>query len=322
MITSLATRLLAVLGAACLVCTACGTAVTRTAAASTSDTPPSGPTTTSLSPSRSPPPTGKRPVVVVLMENQEYGSVVGNSSTPYINRTLIPSGTLFTNYYAVSHPSLPNYLALTVGATCGKDGTDAVSPLCAKPSIWGQMSAAGITARQWAENESANCSYASDATGQYAQRHDSYSIVADAQALRSCGDLTLGTRSSAPGTGALVTALKSANPPAYSFVTPNLCNDMHDCSITTGDSWLSANVPGLLTAGADVIVVFDEGTSSTNGGGHVMAVEAGPGVSAGARDGTFYTHYSLLAGVEKHFGLPLLSNAHTATPLPIGGSSS
>jgi len=78
---------------------------------------------------------------------------------------LIPSGTLFTSYYAVSHPSLPNYLALTVGNDMRKDGTDTVIPLCTEPSIWTQMSAAGITAREWAESESANCSYTSDGRG-------------------------------------------------------------------------------------------------------------------------------------------------------------
>jgi len=262
-------------------------------------------------------------VVVILMENEESSSIVGNTtSAPYITKTLIPSGTLFTSYYAVSHPSLPDYLALTVGDTCGKDGTDTVIPLCTEPSIWTQMSAAGITAREWAESESANCSYTSDGTGLYAQRHDSYAMVADAEALSTCGDLTTGTGSSSPGVAPLDAALASASPPAYSFVTPNVCDDMHSCSIRSGDSWLSANVPALLRAGADVIVTFDEGTSSTNGGGPVITVEAGLGVTAGAKNGTLYNHYSLLAGIEKHFGLPRLSNAQTATPLPIGGSAS
>jgi hypothetical protein len=279
--------------------------------------PSPSPTSTSPSPSPSPTPTGKPPVVVILMENHEYSSIVGSASAPYINGTLIPSGRLFTNYYAVSHPSLPNYLALTVGDTCGKDGTDTVSPLCSQPSIWGQLSAAGIIARTWAENESANCSYTSDGTGSYAERHDSYAIVADAESLSSCGDLTTGTGSGAPGLAPLAAALKSTRPPAYSFVAPNLCDDMHGCSVGTGDSWLAANVPPLLRAGAVVIVTFDEGTTSTNGGGHVMAAEAGPGIPAGARDGTSYTHYSLLAGVEGYFGLPLLGNARTAAKLPI-----
>ena len=294
MITSLATRCLGVLGAACLM----GTVV--------------------IAPARADVATADMPaVVVILMENHEYGSIADAAKAPYLNGTLIPSGRLFTNYYAVSHPSLPNYLALTVGDTCGKVGTDTVRPLCTRPSIWGQMSAAGITAREWAENESDNCSYASDGTGLYAIRHDSYAIVADAQALPSCGDLTTGTGMPAPGLAPLAAALASATPPAYSFVTPNLCDDMHSCSIATGDAWLAANVPALLKAGAIVIVTFDEGSTGTNGGGQVMTVEAGPGIPAGAQDGTFYTHYGLLAGIEQYFGLPLLANAQTATPLPV-----
>jgi hypothetical protein len=314
MITSLATRYLGLLGVTCLVGAA---AVACTSAGAAAVAPHATRLSTARASSPSPSPSDKPPVVVILMENHEYGSVAGAASAPYLNRTLIPSGTLFTNYYAVSHPSLPNYLALTVGDTCGKDGTDTARPLCTMPSVWGQMSAAGITAREWAENESANCSYASDGTGLYAIRHDSYAIVADAEALASCGDLTTGTGTPAPGLGPLAAALASAAPPAYSFVTPNLCDDMHDCSVAAGDSWLAANVPALLKAGAVVIVTFDEGSTDTNGGGRVLAVEAGPEVPAGARDGTFYTHYGLLAGIEQYFGLPLLANARRATPLPV-----
>jgi phosphatidylinositol-3-phosphatase len=294
MITRLATRFLVVMVTACLAGTAAVAATRADAAAAR-----------------------KPPVVVIVMENHEYGSLVGAASAPYLNRTLIPSGRLFTNYYAVRHPSLPNYLALTVGSTCGKGGTDTVRPLCTKPSVWGQLSAAGITAREWAENESSNCSYASDGTGRYAIRHDSYAIVAGAEALPRCGDLTTGTGRAAPGLAPLAAALASATPPAYSFVTPNLCDDMHDCPIATGDAWLAANVPALLRAGAIVIVTFDEGSTSTNGGGHVMTTEAGPGIPAGAHNGTFYTHYGLLAGIEHYFGLALLANARTATPLPV-----
>jgi phosphatidylinositol-3-phosphatase len=304
------------LAAACLLGMGAVAAATHTAPAAAAKCHPAK-HCPSPSPSPSPTPTRKPPVVVILMENHEYGSIVGSASAPYLNETLIPAGRLFTNYYAVSHPSLPNYLALTVGDTCGKDGTDTARPLCTQPSIWGQLSAAGIMAREWAENESANCSYASDGTGRYAIRHDSYAVVADAESLATCGDLTTGTGAAAPGLGPLAAALASSRPPAYSFVTPNLCDDMHSCPIRTGDAWLAANVPPLLKAGAVVIVTFDEGATSTNGGGHVMAVEAGPGVPAGTKDGTYYTHYSLLAGVEGYFRLPLLANARTASPLPV-----
>jgi phosphatidylinositol-3-phosphatase len=260
----------------------------------------------------------RAPVVVILMENHEYSAIVGSPDAPYINGTLIPHGELFTNYDAVTHPSLPNYEALTVGSTCGKVGTDNYLPLCGQPSIWRQLHTAGLLGREWAENESANCSEASDSTGKYKPKHDSYAIVADARALATCGDRTLGTGVTQPGVGKLVAALGGTSPPAFSFVTPNLCDDMHSCSVSHGDAWLKANVQPLLAAGALVVVTWDEGSTKTGGGGHVATIVAGPGVVAGSRNGTAFTHYSLLAGVEDRLGLPLLGKAATARPLPLG----
>src|SRR5256885_6773848 len=100
----------------------------------------------------------------------------------------------------------------------------------------------------------------------------------------------------------------------FTFVTPNLCNDMHSCSVSTGDTWLSKRVPRLLAAGATVIITFDEGTAFNN---HIMTAAVGPDVTAGVQNATPYTHYGLLAGLESRFGLPALRNASTATPLPI-----
>ena len=274
--------------------------------------------------------TSKPPVVEILLENEDDSSVVGDTTdAPYINHTLIPSGTLYTNYYAVSHPSLPNYLALVTGDTCGKDGTDNVTPLCSETTVFNQLSSAGIPAGEYEENESADCSYVadsvndSDGNSMYAERHDPYGSDSAAEGIFPCGNHTLGTGTASPGVGSLVTALKSSSPPQFAFITPNLCDDAHDCPLSSADSWLSSNVPSLLNAGADVIVTFDESESDdTNGGGKVMTVQVGPGVTAGAQNSTLYTHYSLLAGVEKYFGLPLLSNAASATPLPVGRSSS
>ena len=99
-----------------------------------------------------------------------------------------------------------------------------------------------------------------------------------------------------------------------------LCPHATDALITAGDTWLSQTVPTLLGQGAVVVVVFDEATGGdkTHGGGHVFALETGDGVAAGATDGTFYSHNSLLAGLENDLQVrPLLGAASTATPLPI-----
>ena len=103
----------------------------------------------------------------------------------------------------------------------------------------------------------------------------------------------------------------------FTFVTPNGCHDMHDCSVTTGDNWLRTHVPPLWRRGAVVIITFDEGSSSTGGGGHVMTAIAGPHVPRGRHNHHHYSHFGLLAGLERWFGLARLHKAAGARPLPI-----
>lgn len=136
--------------------------------------------------------------------------------------------------------------------------------------------------------------------------------------------------------------------PAVSFVAPNLCDDMHGIAASSpyakvyadcvtgptgsaawsslaarGDDWLAARVPEWTAAGADVLITFDGGSGyasvsgSTGGGGQVYAVLLGPGVTLGA-DSAPMNVYSVLAAVEDPYGLPLLGNVATATPIPVG----
>ena len=100
----------------------------------------------------------------------------------------------------------------------------------------------------------------------------------------------------------------------FTFITPNICHDMHSCGVSTGDRWLSHHVPDLLAAGAIVVITFDEGTGSSN---RVMTAEVGPGIRAGRRNNTRYSHYSLLGGLEDHFGVRKLKNAATVNALPV-----
>jgi hypothetical protein len=100
------------------------------------------------------------------------------------------------------------------------------------------------------------------------------------------------------------------------FIAPNLCNDMHDCSIATGDNWLQARVPAMLASGATVVITFDEGSSGTNGGGNIYTAVDGPGI-AGRVDAGTYNHYSLLKAIENRYGLATLGGATNATALPL-----
>jgi acid phosphatase len=104
--------------------------------------------------------------------------------------------------------------------------------------------------------------------------------------------------------------------PRFSYVVPDQCDDMHSCSVETGDRWLAAHVPALLARDAVVILTFDEGTSYEGDGGRILTVEAGRGIRA-ATKGSRFTHYGLLAGLENHFHLRRLGEARRARPLPL-----
>jgi hypothetical protein len=279
-----------------------------------------------------------------MMENHGYGGVVGNASMPYLN-SLWSEGanrtgpvTDYTAMYAVTHPSLPNYLAISAGSTQGKSGTDSVTAgSIAAQSVWDQLTAAGISWGVYEEGMPAACynpgSYNDTATdGQYVLRHNPGTVYAPVYSSAEC-------QNDQP-----LSALSPASLPAVSFVTPNLCDDDHgltsaqltglpfqNCQQGTasllqrGDSWLQARVSAWTAAGADVLITWDEGTGTagtngSTGGGRIASLLTGPGVASG-QDSTQYNHYSVLAGIEDAYGLALLGNAASATPLPLPGAA-
>jgi phosphatidylinositol-3-phosphatase len=246
-------------------------------------------------------------VIVILMENEEYSSIIGDPSAPYIN-SLAAGGALATQYDAVSHPSLPNYLALTGGSTFGVTTDCTPGPSCTGGrSVVEEMAAAGIGWRAYMEDMPGPCAQAD--SGQYVVHHDPF-VYYNGVVAGSCNDVVPATQ--LPGdiaAGAL---------PPFTWLTPNLCNDMHDCSVAVGDAYLAGIVPQLLgTLGPDgaLFLVWDEGTSNTHGGGQVTMVAAGSGVKKGYRSSLPYDHYSLLRTIEDAWGLPQLSNSAAATPM-------
>ena len=279
-----------------------------------------------------------RPVVLIVMENHSFGPndpgvgglarkyIVGSPDAPYINNTLIPSATLFTNYDAVEIDSLPNYLDMLAGTygSCSDDSCPVDSD--STDNVLRLMGVAGVSFDSYAESMPSNCKLAF--SGHYNIHHNPEIYLTDVD--RNSGlpyrcDIT-----DVPFPSSWPDPL-----PQFSLVIPDVCHDMHgnssDCPHATdqivkdGDTWLSQNVPVLLSRGAIVIVTFDEGTGldATGGGGHVATIMAGPEVAAGAADESAYTHFSLLAGLEHHFGLsPLLGASASATPLPIPGGAS
>jgi hypothetical protein len=255
-------------------------------------------------------PSGRRaPIVVIVMENHEFSAIVGSGDAPYLNGTLIPSGRLFTGYTAVTHPSLPNYLAMTSGSVQDKTGTDSISAgEIDAPNLFGQLSGASLSWAAFQETMPSTCytgSTAGSPPGDYALKHDPAMAYLDVATTPLCRNVVPLSR------------LEPRNLPSFGFVTPNQCHDMHSCPIGDGDDWLRRHVPPLLRSGATVIVTFDEGETTIGGGGRVVTIEVGAGIPAGTVEDAPLNHYSLLAALEDHFGLPRLGMAETARALPL-----
>lgn len=227
--------------------------------------------------------------VVIVFENHERSDILGSPAAPTFTR-LAATYAQATAYYAVAHPSLPNYLALISGSTHGvtDDCTDCPQ---SGPTIGSQLSA---RRRSWATYVEGYPS-----SSRFAKRHVPFLYFA--------------------GGASHVLSLHRFDPrrlPTYSLVIPDLCNDMHDCSIQVGDNWLRQFIAPLLTRkNTAVFIVFDEGTSGRGGGGNVPLIVAGTAVRPHAKFTAPTSHYSLLRTVESALALPLLGYARTSTPL-------
>jgi phospholipase C len=260
------------------------------------------------------------------MENHSYSSIIGGSGTsaytnsPYVNGTLVPGCGLATDFHSETHPSLPNYIASTSGSTHGltSDCSPSSCPQSAV-SLFEELKAAGRSWRGYDESMSSNCSKSSSSL--YAARHNPAVYYTRIASTCTSWDVPLGTTSS----GAFQQAIRGGTLPSFSFVTPNLCNDTHDCSIKTGDTWLKTWVP-LITAGSNykagntvVFITWDEGsggstgedcaTKTTDQSCHIATLVVSPSTTPGRRSATFYTHYSLLKTTEQLLGLGYLGHA-------------
>jgi hypothetical protein len=301
-------------------------ATSASQSAATSPAPASGPAEVS-SPSAAfaPTPTPASPsptaggipnfkhVYLIVMENREYGSIVGAAAAPYLN-SLIARYGLATAFYAETHPSQPNYVAMTSGGLQGTT-TDGTYNLAA-PNLFDQIESSGRTWRVYAQGYPGGCykPYIADAvtdgpgaSGEYVRKHNpaiSYTSIS--------GD---------PPRCANITTLAGFDPAAADFemIIPNQINDMHSSSVGAGDRFLEQFVP-LITGSAAfadsvLFITWDEGISSNRGGGHIATIVAAPGMPAGSRYTADCNHYSLLRTIQDAWGLAPLGEAANAAPL-------
>ena len=239
-------------------------------------------------------------IVVVVFENRSFGQVIGSPAAPYLNE-LAHQGALFTHSYAITHPSEPNYLALFSGSTFGVQ-SDACPENFNAANLASGLLAAGKTFVGFAEDlPAAGSKLCLD--GEYARKHVPWADFSNIppNVSQPFSSFPVGNYSSLP---------------TVSFVIPNLCNDMHDCSISTGDGWLQKNLSGYVTWAIThdslLIVTFDEDDGpSVN---QIPTIFVGQQVRPGSYRERI-THYAVLATIEEAYGLPRDGEAGSASPI-------
>ncbi|MEU6014839.1 alkaline phosphatase family protein [Streptomyces sp. NPDC047515] len=230
-------------------------------------------------------------VVVVVMENRAYSQVIGSSSAPYINHTLKAGGANLTRSFGLTHPSEPNYYMLFSGSDQGRtdDSCVGVGSLSA-PDLASELIAAGKT---WASYNETLPSQGSTvcSSGDYAQKHNPWFGFSNVP--------------TSPAKTMTQFPADFTNLPKVSFVVPNLCDDMHDCSVATGDTWikneLGAYAAWAKTHNSLLVVTFDEDDKPS--GNHIPTVLYGAHVTPGSSSGATYDHYDVLRTLEDLAGL-------------------
>jgi hypothetical protein len=263
-------------------------------------------------------------VFIILMENHNWVDLKGDASAPYING-LLATGAHAEQYFNPPslHPSEPNYLWLEAGTNFGiaNDIDPGLNAQSTTSHLVTQLVKAGHTWKSYQEDiPGTNCPLSS--VMKYAPKHNPmvfFKDVTDNNDTKSANCIA----HVRPYTelAADLAADKTAN---YNFLTPNLCNDMHDScaplndNVKQGDTWLSTEVPKLLASkavsdGAVVIITWDEGEGTD---GPIGLIVLGHSVKVGYSNTIHYTHSSTLRTVQTIFGLsPFLGDAANATDL-------
>ena len=236
----------------------------------------------------------KKHVFVILMENKGYDQALGGDYTA----SLASQYAVATNYHAVAHPSLPNYLALTSGSTW--DITDdQYHSLSGGEDLGSELTAAGISWRAYMENMTDECF---DSSYPYTLKHNPFAFYGG-----QCSPNVVSLSQ--------LDADLSGNTPNFVWITPNLCHDEHDCDVGKGDQWLAEIVPKITASAAWkddglLFITWDE-DDKLSGPNRIPLIVVAPTLKEHQTD-AHYDHYSLLATIEDQLGVERLGEAAKA----------
>lgn len=247
-----------------------------------------------------------------MLENAGYENVIGSENAPYLNQTLLPQATLYANSFAVTHPSLPNYLALFAGSTFGVtndqclDGDPPNGPFTA-PNLYSELQTTGRTALAYME-DLPFAGYTGCEAGLYVQRHNPFLYFTNVPPAASV--VYDGPYSS------------DASWPNLVFISPNLIDDMHNGPtvaqrVMNGDRWLSQHLPPLITYAREqnglIILTMDENEPADDQ--HIPTILAGDRIPGGQVFSQSITHYNVTKTITANFGAEDLGESKNLAPL-------
>jgi acid phosphatase len=247
-------------------------------------------------------------VFIVVEENTDYANVIGSVSMPYLN-SLAQQYGVATQYYADTHPSIGNYFMLATGQIVTNN--DSYSSIVSVDNVVRELVAAGKTWKSYAE-DLPSVGFTGATSGGYARKHNVFALLSDvANDPRQVTNLVPFTQ--------FATDLANGTLPAYSNIVPNLCNDAHDCPLSTADAWLKTNIDPLIKSAQFhqdglLLILFDEaGGDPSHGGGRVAWIAVSGKSKPGYQSTSLYQHASTLRLSLKVLGVTAYpSSAATA----------
>lgn len=285
-------------------------------------------------------------VFVIMMENTGYNALIGNPNAPWINQAAQTYG-LATNYYGVTHPSQPNYIAATSGSTNGVTGDGHVD--LSVTNIVDQLESHGKTWKAYMQSLSLCTTKLDDACGNqlYERKHDPFASYTDVQSSPA-------RMANIVDFSQLSTDLANNNVPDYSWISPDQCHDMHGrgapasdpCSfdneqqlIQAGDTFLNQTVSAIMnshawTGNSVIFITWDESDFTGSGfngfgddrgccdsvpgqgGGNVVTITISHSDHSARTSSVAYNHYSMLATIEGGWGLGCLAFTCDTTNVP------
>jgi len=250
-------------------------------------------------------------IVLIMLENKPFNAINGPHMTQLEN--LSDQNVLLSNYYAITHPSLPNYIALMSGSTQGIT-SDCDNCFVNQPNLADEIEASGRTWKAYLEGMPTPCFVGN--SGKYVQKHNPLLYFDSIRLNAARCDRSILPLTSLDGD------LADKTLPNFSYIMPDLCNSGHDCSAATADKWVGAMVAKLqaspaLGKNSLIVVAFDEGSAQGSGGGQVAVLLISPTALPDLSDNTSYTHYSLLKTILAAWKLPELGQTAQAQPISV-----